>query len=166
MLVRAMRDEDAGAVARLTTELGYPAGEDEIRRRFAGMDGGEREAVLVAEDAGEVVGWVHLRAVHGLTDDPLVEIWGLVVAARCRGTGIGQRLMEATEAWAMARGYDGVRVRSNVVRERAHRFYERLRYEKVKTSYTLVKRLEGADGTTGQRRDVGGWRRGRGSGPS
>jgi len=133
---------DCGAVAGLITELGYPAAEDEIRRRFVGLDGGERDAVLVADDAGDVVGWVHLRAVHGLTDDPVVEIWGLVVAARCRGSGIGQTMVTAVEEWAAERGYGTVRVRSNVVRERAHWFYERLGYAKMKTSSTMVKPLE------------------------
>ena len=32
--LRQMRAEDTAAVARLTTQLGYPATEDEIRRRY------------------------------------------------------------------------------------------------------------------------------------
>ena len=49
--------------------------------------------------------------------------------------------MAAAEAWAAARGYDVMRLWSNVVRERAHRFYEELGYEHVKTSKVFRKAL-------------------------
>ncbi len=149
--VREMVAEDAARVAVLAAQLGYPARADEIERRYRGLDRGENEAVLVAEAGGEVVGWVHLRAIFDLLEEPVMEIRGLVVDARCRGGGIGRMLVDAIEEWGLGMGIETARVSSNVTRERAHRFYERLGYEKVKTSYSLVKTL----GMDEQRRKLG-----------
>jgi GNAT superfamily N-acetyltransferase len=50
--------------------------------------------------------------------------------------------MERAEEWAQEKGCESVYVRSNAVRERAHRFYERIGYTNVKTSLTFRKALE------------------------
>ncbi len=71
--------------------------------------------------------------------------------ARNRGGGIGRMLVDAIEEWGLGMGIETARVSSNVTRERAHRFYERLGYEKVKTSYSLVRTL----GMDEQRRKLG-----------
>lgn len=55
--------------------------------------------------------------------------------------GVGATLLAAAEAWAAARGHDTLRVRSNVIRVDAHRFYERLGYERVKQSLVFQKHL-------------------------
>jgi ribosomal protein S18 acetylase RimI-like enzyme len=73
--------------------------------------------------------------------DATAEIWGLVVDSRHRGNRIGQRLMDAAEAWARERGVTTMRLYTNVLRTDTHRFYERLGFERVKTSYTYTKTL-------------------------
>ena len=47
--------------------------------------------------------------------------------------------MEEFERWAEARGCSAIMVRSNVVRERAHAFYQRLGFEVIKTQRVLRK---------------------------
>ena len=47
----------------------------------------------------------------------------------------------AAEAWARERGCLAVRVRSNVVRERAHAFYRREGFREIKTQQVLEKEL-------------------------
>ena len=56
---------------------------------------------------------------------------------------IGAALLEEVEAWAWARarGCAALRVRSNVVRERAHRFYRRAGFETIKTQHVFEKRI-------------------------
>ena len=138
--VRPMRPDDAAEVAELTTQLGYPSGRSDIERRLAGIDGND-DALLVAELDGAVVGWIHMRVVRLLEIDTLAEIWGLVVDEDARGRGVGAALIAAGERWAAERGMAAIQVRSNVVRERAHRFYQREGYEVVKTSFTMRKAL-------------------------
>jgi GNAT superfamily N-acetyltransferase len=145
--IRPMRPEDAAEVAVLSGQLGYPATTEAVARRFATFAGRADLVALVAEDAGgALVGWIQAHAETLLESDPIPVIGGLVVRESARGRGIGRALLEAVEAWAAARGYPGLRVRSNVVRERAHRFYERAGYARTKTQHNFTKPLAGAGG--------------------
>ena len=65
----------------------------------------------------------------------------LVVAEGQRSLGAGARLLAAAEEWARKRGCKGMSVRSNVIRERAHKFYERNGYEHYKTQKSFRKPL-------------------------
>jgi GNAT superfamily N-acetyltransferase len=51
--------------------------------------------------------------------------------------------VSAAETWAAKRGAKRLRVRSNVMRERAHRFYERLGYTITKRQAVFDKDVEG-----------------------
>lgn len=139
VVFRGATPADAGALADLTTQLGYPASAADITRRLAMLGDGDG-LVLVAELNGQAVGWVHVRVVALLTGSH-AEIDGLVVDEALRGHRIGEALMARAEEWAAERGETRVYVRSNVIRERAHQFYERLGYGRVKTSFTFVKEL-------------------------
>jgi ribosomal protein S18 acetylase RimI-like enzyme len=98
---------------------------------------------VAATPESQVVGWIHVHAVRLMEADPRAEIWGLVVDAGHQRQGIGEALMRQAERWAVESGYREVRLRSNVVRAEAHRFYQRLGYQITKTSYTLEKTLPG-----------------------
>jgi ribosomal protein S18 acetylase RimI-like enzyme len=140
--VRQMRAEDTSSVAALTTQLGYPATEDAIRRRYDLIKDRWDARLLVAHHAGNViVGWVHVQATYLLECDARAEIWGLVVAEKARGSGVGRRLVEAAEEWALMRGLDVIVLRSNLVRTEAQGFYEHLGYAVTKTQNAFKKNL-------------------------
>jgi GNAT superfamily N-acetyltransferase len=140
--IRAARNYDAPVLAELGTELGYPATRQQIVSRLAAIEAMPANAVLVAEGAeGRVVGWLHVAQAATLTGDAEADILGLVVAEAARGAGIGADLLRAAEAWARAHGHARVRVRSRVERERAHRFYERAGFARVKTQAVFAKML-------------------------
>ena len=130
--VRAACADDAPAVAHLATELGYPTEVAAARRRLERLADDPAGQVLIAEVAGQASAWLHVAAVHTLESEPYAEIVGLVVDAARRGTGVGAALVGAAIDWAAARGLAEIRVRSNVVRERAHHFYERLGFRATK----------------------------------
>ncbi len=137
-----MRIEDAGAAARLATQLGYPSTAEQIERRFRALERSEDARVFIAEDpGGSPVGWVHVFGRRLLESDPDAEVGGLVVDETARGRGIGKALMASAEAWARERGYGIVSIRSNVIRTEAHEFYKGLGYEVLKSQYKLRKRL-------------------------
>ena len=138
-----MRSADAGAVAALTAELGYPADEAEMSRRVAALlERPDEHVVLVAvDDTDRPIGWLHVETSRTLETGPMANIAGLVVGEGARSGGIGRALLEAGEAWARERGLPTMQVRSRTSRERAHRFYEREGYERVKTSAVFRKRL-------------------------
>ena len=145
MRTREMARGDARAVARLCTELGYSASEEQVLGRWRALDGAEDHALLVAQDDRDVVGWVHARVGRLLLADPEAEVLGLVVDGARRGGGVGRLLMAAVERWAAERGCGGVRLRSDVARKDAHRFYEGIGYGIRTTGFVFGKALRGRD---------------------
>lgn len=142
--LRAARSDDAGAIADLCGELGYPARAADVRARLDVVGRREDELVLVAESPERTIaGWIHVFGAVRIESAPYAELGGLVVTADLRGKGIGQALVSAAEAWVRERGIGEMRVRSNVIRERAHAFYERQGYRLSKTQKVFVKPLKG-----------------------
>jgi len=139
--IRAMRRDHAGAVANLATQLGYPSSEVQLAERIAQVLGREEAAAMVAEDAGNVVAWVHVELRRTLVADQHAQVMALVVDERCRGRGIGAALMAEAERWARKRRANAVRVASRTTREEARRFYERQGYRLTKTSNWFEKEL-------------------------
>lgn len=124
--IRAALEADAETLAELAGQLGYPAGAATLRARLAAVRNADAGEVFVAVgENATVVGWTHVAPRLGLEDAPFAEIAGLIVAEAARGLGVGAALLHTAENWARQRGYAKLRVRSNVVRERAHRFYLR-----------------------------------------
>ena len=141
VVVRQMRPEDAAAVAELTTQLGYPSTEDEISRRYDRIKDRSDARLFVAEQSGNVVGWIHVQATHLLDCDQRAEIWGLVVAeAHARCSVLGRRLVEAAEEWARSLGLGVMAVRSNQLRTDAQGFYEHLGYDSVAKTRTAFRK--------------------------
>jgi GNAT superfamily N-acetyltransferase len=54
---------------------------------------------------------------------------------------VGLKLLERAEQWAREKGCTMVGLRSNVIRDRAHAFYERNGYEHFKTQKSFRKQL-------------------------
>ena len=140
--VRVASQEDAEALARLSGELGYPSTAAQIRERLAAVEANSGYATFVAVTPEDrVIGWIQLCLVRALEIEARVEITGLVVDSGRRSGGVGRLLVDRGEAWARENGLRVIGVRSNVVRERAHRFYQWLGYEVVKSQKVFRKRL-------------------------
>ncbi len=142
--IRRARRSDAERIAQLSGELGYPATAAQVATRLRQLTPASKHAVFVAESpdaAMGLIGWVHVSVSHLLESDMRAEVNGLIVAEGQRSAGAGAKLLEAAEEWARRRGCRGMNVRSNVIRERAHRFYERQGYEHYKTQKAFRKAL-------------------------
>ena len=138
--IRPLDSTDADAVAALLPDLGYEATADQVVRRLAALRAWPDQDAFVAVAGGTVVGLCHVQGVRMLNSEGYAEIQALVVSTACQGQGIGRQLVAHACAWAFARGYERVRLRSNVVREAAHAFYEHLGFEKAKASYAFELR--------------------------
>jgi GNAT superfamily N-acetyltransferase len=142
MRIRPMTPADSPLVADLTTQLGYPSSPEETTERLAALlERPDDNAVLVAEDEGRPVGWVHVELFRSLDSGLQANIGGLVVDESHRNHRIGAALLQAAEGWARDRGAPTMVVRSRVTRERAHRFYVREGYTMIKTSHVYEKPL-------------------------
>jgi len=129
---------DAEALAPLLDQLGYPAEVEEVRARLAALKGDSQ--VLVAGGEVGLFGFVAVAMTRDFIVGPRALILGLVVADGWRSAGVGAELLATAESWAFDRGATMVVVRSNVIRDRAHRFYERNGYRRVKSQLVFEKR--------------------------
>ncbi|HZZ37749.1 MAG TPA: GNAT family N-acetyltransferase [Acidobacteriaceae bacterium] len=139
ILIRPLSPDDAPAAAELSAQLGYPASPADLRRRIEALAATPDHIVLAAVLDGRLVGWLDAVIERHLQDPDTVNIGGLVVHDSARGSGVGKRLCEAVEDWARSLSISTVRVRSQIKRTDAHRFYLRDGYRQVKTSFVFEK---------------------------
>jgi GNAT superfamily N-acetyltransferase len=144
MTLRTARPQDAPAIAGLATQLGYPNTPEEAETRLRDVLAQPGSTVLVAMDEdGAVIGYGHVFGAHRVDANPFAEIGALVVDETRRSRGTGAALVAALEAWAIEHGFRELRVRSNVVRERAHAFYDRLGFGRVKRQQIFARPISG-----------------------
>jgi GNAT superfamily N-acetyltransferase len=140
--IRQAKTSDAARLADLSGQLGYPTTPAQIAQRLKRLKSAPRNALWVADHSQDgVAGWIHVSAVPLIEVDYRAEINAFVVGEKHRSQGAGAQLLAAAEEWARKQGCKGVSVRSNVIRERAHKFYERNGYEHYKTQKAFRKSL-------------------------
>lgn len=143
IVFRRGRLEDAPALVALVEELGYPAGESDVRARLGRLLAEGDQELIVAEEGAELLGWVHVQEFLSLASAPAALVTGLVVTRHARRRGIGRALMERAEDWARARGLSSLRLRSRTTRSEAHAFYRRLGFAAAKQQVQFRKELGG-----------------------
>ncbi|MDR2986992.1 MAG: GNAT family N-acetyltransferase [Nocardiopsaceae bacterium] len=130
LVVRSATPADAARIAELLTELGYPAGVDDVAERLGYWARGDASQVLVAEVAGSVVGSISLHAIPYLErTGHWLRIESLVVDSGRRRGGLGGALMAAAERQARAWGCLQIEVTSLRSRVAAQSFYRRLGFD-------------------------------------
>lgn len=134
---------DITAIADLSAQLGYPTDEEQVHSRLSEILNKTDHSMWVAElEDGAVVGWVHVMRTLVPEIDPFAEIGGLVVDSDNRSQGIGKALLERAESWARENNLTSLCVRSNVIRSRAHQFYEQAGYVIIKSQHVFEKKLD------------------------
>jgi GNAT superfamily N-acetyltransferase len=143
VIIRGAQVTDLEHVRTLTAQLGYQVDSATLLPRLShALSSGDQE-VFVAEMDGRVVGWVHVAVWQFMESGRVGMIAGLVVERSQRRHGVGRLLMGRAENWIAAQGCSIVRLWSSAGRVEAHRFYERLGYQNIKTQYSFGKSLDG-----------------------
>jgi GNAT superfamily N-acetyltransferase len=132
---------DAPALAPMCAQLGYPIEVESLTRHLQRIQRDAEGQVFVAEREGRALGWLHIQTRHTLHAAPYADVTGLVVEETEHGKQIGAALLACAEHWALQAGFAEIHLRSNLTRERAHRFYERAGYVRYKTSVNFRKVL-------------------------
>jgi GNAT superfamily N-acetyltransferase len=139
MEYRTATTADALALADLMGELGYSHTEESISRNLQRVENRDG-AVFVAVQDGLVVGCVCAIIDVRLAAGECGEIVSLVVSRSHRQKGIGKGLIRHAEEW-LSRQTRNIRIRANVKRSDAHKFYEELGYEQEKSQNLFRKFL-------------------------
>jgi GNAT superfamily N-acetyltransferase len=124
-IVRLFGDDDLAAKhpAHLTlTDSQYAA--------FDAIEQDPHNHVYVAEMGGAVIGTFQLTFIRQLSYGGclVAQVESVHVDSGVRSHGVGARMMDFARAEAERRGAFRLQLTSNLKRERAHRFYERLGY--------------------------------------
>ncbi|MEV0729197.1 GNAT family N-acetyltransferase [Polymorphospora sp. NPDC050346] len=100
-------------------------------RAFDDIDADPRNALVVADLAGEVVGTMQLTFIPGLSrlGAERAQIEAVRVRADQRGAGLGRRMISWAVDEARARGCRLVQLTTDKRRADAHRFYAGLGFE-------------------------------------
>ena len=139
--IREATFQDAFVLTSLTAQLGYPCTKEEILERLIPYQNRFHGVVFVAVLDGTVVGWISVNIVRYFYVQPFTQVSGFVVEEKERNKGIGKRLLEAAEGWVKEEEYRLIRIRTNVIRAEAHRFYENNGYKKVKEQKVYMKEI-------------------------
>ncbi|MBN2002861.1 MAG: GNAT family N-acetyltransferase [Anaerolineae bacterium] len=146
MIIRLATFDDVPQLSILAGQLGYASTEEEVGCRLAELIQQSNDAVWVAaRPDSNVVGWIHIALQRSLLHEPVLMVEGLIINQSYRGMGIGRRLLTHAEQWGEARGCEAICVKSNIIRAEAHKFYEHLGYQNVKTQCVFYKSLEHVD---------------------
>jgi GNAT superfamily N-acetyltransferase len=137
--IRRLTVDDAEAAAELSGELGYSCTAEDLRERIEELSRAADRVAFAAVIEDQIVGWIDAAMERHLQSPASAVIGGLVVREDLRGLGVGRHLCVEVEQWARSRSVPLVRVRSQIKREDAHRFYLRDGYRKVKTSLVFEK---------------------------
>ncbi len=142
LCIRSAVVSDAGEIARLSAELGYPNEAKDIESRLGILLTRQNYWVSVATaDEPGLIGWIAAEHRLLLEYGERVEIVGLVVATTARRSGAGAALVASAEQWAAGQGVAIISVRSNIARVESHPFYERIGYVRRKTQHAYSKEL-------------------------
>lgn len=138
--IRGARLEDAPAIARLVTQLGYPVGAQEMGDRLERLLARTDHVLFVAESSAGIVGLVGAYLVEALEfSGRYGRLTGMVVDENWRGRGIGRLLMEWMESWLREQGIRTLILTSGSQRKESHQFYRHLGY--AETGLRFAKQL-------------------------
>lgn len=140
-LLRQAEIKDAERIAILCEQLGYSATKEQIEERLNKIQNNKSHIIYVAVENDYIIGWAHAHISDLIIIPNQAILFGLVVDENYRNHGIGRLLMQYIEEWATLAGCEGVMLRSNIKRQDAHLFYEKIGYTNIKQSLTFYKKL-------------------------
>lgn len=143
IVIRRICQRDYAAAAVIWREVLdiRNATDEHVTEAYEAMKHDDRYAAFVAEADGRVVGLAAAVKVLAIGHPGgYVKMNGIGVLPEYRRLGIGKRLMEQVERFAVEQGAPYVGLASGISRVEAHAFYESSGYRK--TSFWFRKSLE------------------------
>jgi len=140
LTIRHAQLGDAAVLAQLMCELGYETTTAEMSQRLKSILSDPRYSTTVAEIDGKLCGMIgtltHISHEH---NDLSGKIVALVVSKKQQRSGVGRALIAAAENDFARRNVTRVTLTTRFERDKAHRFYEALGYDR--TGLRFAKKL-------------------------
>ena len=141
-IIRKIELKDAGELCKICSEeMGYECAPALEKSKIEKLDL-KREAVFVAEEESQLLGFIHVERYEVLYFESMANILGLAVKKDFQKQGLGKALLLAAENWAQENGIHLMRLNSGINRTDAHGFYGHLGYVSEKEQKRFVKNLK------------------------
>src|ERR1700730_6297303 len=102
MITRLMKTSDLDEVAKLCEQFGYISTLEQVKYRFNQLENDIDHGLFVVEGyEHKIVGWLQVHGRKLIGSDSFAEIGGIVVSEAYRKQGIGRKLMNQAENWAL-----------------------------------------------------------------
>jgi GNAT superfamily N-acetyltransferase len=139
--IRPAAKKDCSGITTMTNLLGYPSSEDKVCQILEMVLKHPDHQIFIADADNQVAGYIHLVCTMRMGSEPYVEIAALFVHEDFQSKGIGSALIHEAIKWTQAKDHKIIRIRSNIIRKKAHMFFMRNGFENLKTQEVFLKKL-------------------------
>lgn len=141
VLLRNAQSEDFDEVYPLFEQL-WPnkvLNKDELGKVFNRGVKSETDELFCAEMNGKIIGFCAYAVMNNLWQEGYISyVYAMVVDEKYRGKGIGTGLINEAINKSRAKGFKRIELDSGFPREQAHKFYEKLGFEKRAYLFSMV----------------------------
>lgn len=127
------------APGRVNIDNADEADNDDYQRAFDLIEQDPNNMFFIAELDGEKIGCMQINLLQGLAGRGRLraQLEGVHIRADQRGQGLGGEMIEWAIAFAKSKGAGMVQLTSSKNRPEAHRFYERLGFDRSHEGFKL-----------------------------
>ena len=145
-MFRGINIEDAQEVAEICkVALGYDIDVENVKTQIEKLTNDKNQHIIIGcEDKStrKIIGFVHAQMYESFYSGLGLNILGLAVNPDFQGKGIGRKLMNELEDYAIDNNISFIRLNSAMKREEAHKFYEHIGYTCDKVQKRFIKVFE------------------------
>ena len=145
-MFREINTADSQEVAEIcNAALGYDVDVENVKKQIAKLTNDKNQHIIIGyedENTGKIIGFVHAQMYESFYSDLGLNILGLAVNPDFQGRGIGRKLMNELENYAVDYNISFIRLNSAMKREEAHKFYEHIGYTCDKVQKRFIKVFE------------------------
>ena len=125
--------------------LGYDVDVENVKKQIEKLTNDRKQHIIIGyedERIRKIIGFVHAQMYESFYSDLGLNILGLAVNPDFQGRGIGKKLMNKLEEYAVDNNISFIRLNSAMKREDAHKFYKHIGYTCDKVQKRFIKVFE------------------------
>lgn len=142
-MFREINIADTPEVAEICkAALGYDVDVKNVKEQIEKLTNDRKQHIIIGyedENTSKIIGFVHAQMYESFYSDLGLNILGLAVNPDFQDRGIGRKLMNKLEEYAVDNNISFIRLNSAMKREEAHKFYEHIGYTCDKVQKRFIK---------------------------
>lgn len=142
-MFREIKTADAPEVVGICkAALGYDVDVEKVKKQIEKLTNDKEQHIIIGyedKNTRKIIGFVHAQTYESFYSDRGLNILGLAVNPNFQGRGIGRKLMNKLENYALDNNISFIRLNSAMKREEAHKFYEHIGYTCDKVQKRFIK---------------------------